>query len=93
MAEVENTRFDCIFAINRAVEYFKRREKTYAAPFVIMYWSTDKIKYDCKFCYRGDRLNTNDVPFYCAHSEILNNYAIYGAKPVNCINCDLYKSR
>jgi hypothetical protein len=90
---VEISPFEVINAIHKAVDKFKKLRDLLAVPFNVHSWGTDKINYDCSFCFKNDRLLTGDIPYYCAHPEIKDVYALTGAKPLRCNDCDFYQQR
>lgn len=93
MEKAETLPFDVVNAINKAVRKLNQLKSLLAVPFNVYAWGTDRIKYDCSFCFRNDRLSTGDIPYYCAHPEIKNEFTNTGAKPLHCNGCDFYKQR
>ena len=93
MDMVETLPFDVVNAIHKAVNTFKKLRNLLAVPFSVYSWGTDKIRYNCDFCFKNDKLSTGDIPYYCAHPEIKNEFAHTGAKPLHCNGCDFYQQR
>ena len=93
MAAVEISPYRVIEAVNKAINKFKLKKELLAVPFIPTVWGTDKIHYDCNFCFKNDRLSEGSIPYYCAHEEIKNEFIRVGAKPISCINCDYYQTR
>lgn len=84
---------DFVLKIHTAVEKVIKEEELVAVPFYPNVWGTTKIKYDCAFCYSGYKLNTGDIPYYCAHDEYIAEHLNNGAKPTSCVGCPHYQLR